>query len=259
VRRALLAAALVGVVGAAVTWPGASDPREASPRATPLPAPPSPALAIGAPRPLGDERGATRWAVLRRAVRARARPSRSAPVAATVVARTPEGTPTPLPVLGSRTGRADELWIRVALPVLPNGTGGWVPRRALGGYHVSRHRLVVDRAARRVVLKRAGRTVFSAEAGVGAPQWPTPRGRFIVRNRLEDFEQSPTYGPLAFGTSARSPQLTDWPAGGYVGIHGTDRPELIPGAVSHGCIRLRNRDIIRLGRLMPVGTEMVVL
>ena len=74
-----------------------------------------------------------------------------------------------------------------------------------------------------------------------------------MRNRLERYS-SPAYGPLAFGLSARSETLTDWPAGGYVGIHGTDRPDLVPGRVSHGCIRLRNTDIRRLGRLMPVGT-----
>jgi lipoprotein-anchoring transpeptidase ErfK/SrfK len=66
--------------------------------------------------------------------------------------------------------------------------------------------------------------------------------------------ESPTYGPVAFGTSARSPSATDWPAGGYVGIHGTDAPALIPGRVSHGCIRLRNTDILELARHMPVGT-----
>ena len=84
-------------------------------------------------------------------------------------------------------------------------------------------------------------------------RWPTPRGTFIIRNRLERY-QSPQYGPVAFGTSARSPTLTDWPAGGFIGIHGTDRPDLLPGRVSHGCVRLRNADILRLARLMPVGT-----
>lgn len=63
---------------------------------------------------------------------------------------------------------------------------------------------------------------------------------------------------LAFGTSARSDVLTDWPAGGYIGIHGTDRPELLPGRVSHGCIRLRNADILRLAELMPVGTPLTI-
>ena len=44
------------------------------------------------------------------------------------------------------------------------------------------------------------------------------------------------------------------PAGGYVGIHGTDRPDLLPGRISHGCIRLRNADT----RQMPVGTPVTI-
>jgi lipoprotein-anchoring transpeptidase ErfK/SrfK len=66
------------------------------------------------------------------------------------------------------------------------------------------------------------------------------------------------YGPVAFGTNARSPVLTDWPGGGFIGIHGTDEPQVIPGRISHGCIRLRNSDILKLARLMPVGTRVVV-
>ena len=71
-------------------------------------------------------------------------------------------------------------------------------------------------------LYRAGKRIFSAGVGVGTPQWPTPRGEFYIRNRLASYS-SPFYGPVAFGTSARSEVLTDWPAGGFVGIHGTDR------------------------------------
>jgi lipoprotein-anchoring transpeptidase ErfK/SrfK len=70
--------------------------------------------------------------------------------------------------------------------------------------------------------------------------------------------RSKFFGPLAFGTSARSAVLPDWPGGGFVGVHGTDRPDLIPGRVSHGCIRMRNVDIVRLGRLMPVGTPVTI-
>ena len=43
-------------------------------------------------------------------------------------------------------------------------------------------------------------------------------------------------------------------AGGFVGIHGTDRPDLLPGRVLHGCIRMRNEDILRLAELLPIGT-----
>jgi lipoprotein-anchoring transpeptidase ErfK/SrfK len=69
---------------------------------------------------------------------------------------------------------------------------------------------------------------------------------------------STIYGPWAFGTSAYS-VLSDWPGGGVVGIHGTDQPELIPGRPSHGCIRVPNRDIHRLARLMPIGTPVRIL
>jgi len=68
----------------------------------------------------------------------------------------------------------------------------------------------------------------------------------------------PLYGPVAFGTSARSAVLTDWPDGGFVGIHGTNEPALIPGHISHGCVRLRNQDIVALSRLMPVGTPVTI-
>jgi lipoprotein-anchoring transpeptidase ErfK/SrfK len=66
------------------------------------------------------------------------------------------------------------------------------------------------------------------------------------------------YGPIAFGTSARSSVLTDWPGGGYIGIHGTDAPRLIPGHISHGCVRLRNAAILRLARVMSVGTPLTI-
>ena len=78
-----------------------------------------------------------------------------------------------------------------------------------------------------------------------------------MRSELSRYA-SPFYGPIAFGTTARSAVLTDWPDGGFVGIHGTDEPQLIPGRVSHGCIRLRNPDIVRLAKLMPVGTPVTI-
>ena len=109
----------------------------------------------------------------------------------------------------------------------------------------------------RLTLLQGGRPILRAPIAVGTAATPTPRGRFYVRDRLTRY-RSPTYGPVAFGTSARSPILTDWPAGGFVGIHGTDRPDLVPGRVSHGCIRMRNADILRLARRMPVGTPVVV-
>lgn len=64
--------------------------------------------------------------------------------------------------------------------------------------------------------------------------------------------------PACSSERAPSRVLTDWPGGGYIGIHGTNRPELIPGRISHGCIRLRNADVLRLARLMPLGTPISI-
>ena len=134
---------------------------------------------------------------------------------------------------------------------------GWVPRSALGAYGTVRTRVIVDTTVRRLTLLRDGRAVLRVPVGVGTADAPTPRGEFVIRNRLTRYE-SAFYGPIALGTSARSATLTDWPGGGYVGIHGTDRPELIPGDVSHGCIRLRNADIVRLARQLPIGTPITI-
>jgi lipoprotein-anchoring transpeptidase ErfK/SrfK len=162
-----------------------------------------------------------------------------------------------VPVLRSRTDAEGGVWIEVRLPILPNGRIGWVQRRSLGGYETVNTHLFIDRGHLRAILYRGGRAVFTAPVGIGVDSSPTPAGEFMIRNELTRYA-NPFYGPVAFGTTARSAVLTDWPAGGFVGIHGTDEPGLIPGRVSHGCIRMRNHDILRLAALMPVGTPLTI-
>jgi lipoprotein-anchoring transpeptidase ErfK/SrfK len=222
-----------------------------------VPRPVKPAFVPGKPTALRTSPDIARWAVVRTAVAARARPSSRAPIVAHVGTQTPEGTSNIVLVLGSRFDRADDLWIHVRLPAFGPSWTGWLPRNALGGYGTVATHLVVNLKSLRATLFRNGRAIFHADVGIGKQSWPTPRGEFYVRNKLTGFA-SPMYGPVAFGTSARSSVLTDWPAGGYVGIHGTDEPDLLPGRVSHGCIRMRNLDIVRLAMLMPIGTPLTI-
>jgi hypothetical protein len=170
---------------------------------------------------------------------------------------TPEGETNLEPAHDQRRDDGGRLLVRVPLSTLPNGAEGWVPRSALGDFHRVGTHLVIDRPRLRASLLRDGRVVFTTSIGVGRPRWPTPAGEFYVRVRLTHFDD-PFYGPIAFGTNARSPWLTDWPEGGVVGIHGTDEPQLLPGRVSHGCIRMRNAAIERLARLMPLGTPVTI-
>jgi lipoprotein-anchoring transpeptidase ErfK/SrfK len=253
-----IAALAAGGAGAAIGAGSGGDTPGPPAAVDALPQPIAPAFTPGRPRTLPAMPYLSRWAPVRVAATARRRPDARSAAVAHLATTTPEGTTNIVLVLGRRADRAGRLWVRAALATLPNGRTGWVPRSALGGYGTVETRLVVDLRRLTATLLRAGRPIFQARVAVGRPQWPTPRGRFYVRNRLTRFA-GPTYGPLAFGTSARSAHLTDWPDGGFIGIHGTDQPQLIPGRVSHGCIRMRNGDIVALDKLMPIGTPLDIV
>jgi L,D-transpeptidase catalytic domain len=219
-------------------------------------APPARGFAIPKPRLLDASHDVTRWAPVTEVTQAHRRPDAGSPVVARVGTSTPEGTANLVDADGE-VERDGVTWVRARLSALPNGTVGWLPRAALGGWSFVDTRVVIDRVALNLTLYRDGRRVFRTPVGIGAPGTPTPAGRFYVRDRLTRYA-SPEYGPVAFGTSARSATETDWPEGGFIGIHGTDQPALIPGRISHGCIRLRNAAILALARVMPVGTPVTI-
>lgn len=209
------------------------------------------------PFALNGPRGLSRWAHVVTKIPARTRPSASARIITRLQPITPEQTQNLVQALEGQINPKGEYWVRVRLPILPNGSTGWIPRGALGSYHKIWTHLVIDRRLFSATLYKRGAAVFTTRVGVGKPYWPTPAGEFYVRERITGFSDL-IYGPLAFGTNARSAVLTDWPGGGFIGIHGTDEPGLIPGRISHGCIRMRNADIVALGHLLPVGTPLTI-
>ena len=207
---------------------------------------------------LSDEEVLTRYAGAVSRARVRRRPSASAPTVARLRYLTEDGPFEVYPVLESHVDDARRVWLRIRLPMRPNGRTGWVPRNELGPLHAVRTKLRVNRGTLRATLYRGGRRVWSAPIGVGRAATPTPAGHFWIRSRLRGLRSNPVYGPYAFGTAAYS-VLSEWPGGGVIGIHGTDQPGLIPGRPSHGCIRLRNGAITRLWQLMPVGTPVEIV
>jgi hypothetical protein len=214
---------------------------------------PAPALAGALPARLSDELTLTRWttAVTRSAIRRRR--TAASPTVARLRYYTEDRQPEIYVGLERARGRDGRWWVRVRVPMRPNGVTGWVPRAALGAWHATRHLLHVNRRTRRATLYRAGHPVWSSPVGLGRAETPTPVGRFYVRERIANLAGDPVYGPIAFGTSAYS-RLSEWPGGGVIGIHGTDQPQLIPGRVSHGCVRIPNPAIVRLARRLRVGT-----
>lgn len=150
-------------------------------------------------------------------------------------------------------------WYRISIPGRPNGRTGWVPAAAVDLRPVHK-RVIVYRGARRFEFWDGGRLVRRGQVAVGKPGAETPTGLFYVTWKF-DPRIDPDWsilGNFAFETSAYS-KLTDWPGGGIVGVHGTPWPNLLGQAVSHGCVRLHNRDVDFLRSRVPLGTPIKIV
>lgn len=117
----------------------------------------------------------------------------------------------------------------------------------------ARRVVLVSIADRRLAVMEAGKVLAYFSVAVGAAVSPSPTGEFEIVNRVAN----PAYYHDGVVTEAGedSPVGTRWIGlnlKGY-GIHGTNTPRSIGRAASHGCIRLRNRDVERLYGMLRVG------
>lgn len=120
-------------------------------------------------------------------------------------------------------------------------------------------RIVVSIPNRKLALLGDDRVVKVYDVAVGAPVSPSPDGEYQIAQRLEN----PTYyhPGVVIGPGANNPLGPRWiglNVPGF-GIHGTHRPESIGKNASHGCIRLRNRDIEDLFARVKVGDRVSLI
>ncbi len=149
-------------------------------------------------------------------------------------------------------------WVRVFLPTRPNGSQGWVKRRAVRVY-TNGYRLVVRLRSNELRLWRGDRLLARYPVALGTRSTPTPRGLYYIVELLQPSKANGSYGPFSFGLSAHSNVLKRFGGGdGRVGLHGTNQPGLIGSDVSHGCIRLRNGAVRRLAKILPLGTPVYI-
>jgi hypothetical protein len=163
-------------------------------------------------------------------------------------------------VLAIRAARGSDggWWYELSLSGRPNGQRGWVRGEFLDLHPVA-NRIVVRVSARHIFVRRIAdnRMLLSGEVAVGKPGAETPLGHdFFVQGRF--FPRDPFFGGFVLETSAYS-KLSDWPGGGLAGIHGTNQPQLLGQAVSHGCVRVSDRVVRALQRLAPLGTPIDLL
>lgn len=207
---------------------------------------------------LSNERTFTRSAEVASVQPIFRRPRSSSARVARLHLSTEDGFPEVYLLLRAHWDAQGQEWVELRVPGRPNGRVGWVPRDSLGPLHFTHRLVVVDRERLRLSVYSAGRLLWSAPVGVGAPATPTPAGHFLIREEFKVRDVASGYYPYAFGTSDYS-TLTDWPGGGVVGIHGPYfAPQSIPGRISHGCIRLAVSDDRKLAKYVAPGTPMLV-
>jgi|ERR1043166_7175493 lipoprotein-anchoring transpeptidase ErfK/SrfK len=120
-------------------------------------------------------------------------------------------------------------------------------------------RVVVSIPDRKLAVMEGDRVVRIFETAVGAPNSPSPVGSFKIVNSIEDptwYTKGRTVPP-----GPHNPLGTRWlglSAKGY-GIHGTNVPSSIGKNASHGCIRMRNRDVEQLFKMVAVGDSVELI
>lgn len=246
-------------LSASVSTVGPSSPHEpgASPSdPAPSHAPGSGTRAPGATRPC--ERPTLIGQVVTARVSAHRRPSLHAPVVGSFARKNPQGSPQVFDLMGRSVDQDGHVWFRALLPVRPNGTTGFVRATRLSLSETG-YRLVVDRARLRLTVWQGCRKVRVFSIGLGKGSTPTPVGRFYLAALMKPPTPGSVYGVYAYGLSAYSDVLTDWEGGGIIGLHGTNDPSSIGRRMSHGCIRMRNRDIVSLVRILPLGTPVTII
>lgn len=107
------------------------------------------------------------------------------------------------------------------------------------------YRIVVDISDRRLYLFEGNHVSKSYPVGVGKILSKTPEGEYLIVNK----EPNPggPYGVMWMGLSKK-----------HYGIHGTNKPSSIGKRVSKGCIRMHNKDVLELSKIVPIGTHVKI-
>ena len=126
-------------------------------------------------------------------------------------------------------------------------------------------RLQVSRNTHRVTLYRGDRVIKSYPVAVGRAGWETPLGTFQIYQMLEDPAWEHPLTGKVFPPGDPGNELGRYWIGfakegdNCVGFHGTSHPQTVGKSLSHGCIRMYEKDIEELFLQVNVGTIVTVV
>ncbi|MEY3328215.1 MAG: hypothetical protein RLZZ115_1096 [Cyanobacteriota bacterium] len=124
-------------------------------------------------------------------------------------------------------------------------------------------RVILRLGQRRVYLYQGEQVIASYPVAVGKAGWETPTGSFKVMQKIENpVWQDPWTGEVRSpgpNTALGLRWIGFWTDGkDAIGFHGTPTVNSIGQAASHGCVRMRNEDVVALFEQVDVGTPVIV-
>lgn len=150
-------------------------------------------------------------------------------------------------------------WLKVMLPMRPNGSTGWVKASDVRIRKVS-NRIEIDRSDRKLRAFRGDEMLLEVPVAVGKSVSPTPIAKAYVDISMPFKNTGGAYGAHMLSIAAYSEVLTNFGGGvGQIAIHGTNARASVGKEASNGCIRLYNEDIVRLRDLAPAGTPVDIV
>lgn len=149
-------------------------------------------------------------------------------------------------------------WLKVRLPMRPNGSTGWVRTSDVKIRTIS-SRIFVDLSDFRLKAYRGTELLLDVPVGVGKPQSPTPLGTAYVDISVPLKPTTGPYGAYMLSVAAYSEVLTNFGGGvGQIAIHGTANLPSVGVRSSNGCLRLSNQDVLKLKDIAPTGTPVEI-
>ena len=213
----------------------------------------------GAIRPPSKAKGATLAGIMG-AAEARSRPGAGRRIWRVGTQTDWSSEPQVLLVKGSAYVHGRE-WVRLLLPIRPDGRTGWIPRANVVLLH-TRYWVIVNRRARTVTIDRNGRRLHRFRAVVGKAATPTPDGLAAIYEKDPQPDPNAFLGPWALPLTILSNVLHNFGGGpGRVAIHGRAGASLLNPlgtASSHGCIRIDNGPITWMAHHLPQGTPVYI-
>jgi lipoprotein-anchoring transpeptidase ErfK/SrfK len=147
---------------------------------------------------------------------------------------------------------------KVTLPYSGSRATGWI---RIAGLELSRtpYRVKADLSRHSITVMRKDEVIMRFEAATGAPGSPTPVGRYFVTD-LVAIPPGGSFGSFAFGLSGIQTNLpTGWTGGDQLAIHGTQDPSSIGTSASAGCLRVSERSLQKLQRVIELGTPVTIV